>query len=84
MLERLRALWHHPETSEDVEPDTHVARTRETGGGGSDRGDGASTTGTGPSDEFVGRVAGQDSGSDEVSGAEVRAEAAAEQDEQRG
>jgi hypothetical protein len=74
MLDRLRALLHHPRTAEDVEPDTHVARTRETGGAPDDRGDGASTTGTGPSEEFVGRVAGQDEGFAEETGAERRAQ----------
>jgi hypothetical protein len=49
MLDRLRALLNRPRTAEDdVEPDTHVARTRETGGAPGDTGDRASTTGTGP------------------------------------
>lgn len=38
-----------------------------------DDGDGATTTGTGPSEEFVGRVAGDDGGEDRESGAEARA-----------
>ena len=40
MLDRLRALLNRPSTAEDdVEPDTHVARTRETGGTPDDTGD---------------------------------------------
>jgi hypothetical protein len=69
-------------TSEpDIEPDTHLARTRETGGlsdGHPDdgtEGDASSTTGTGESEEFVGRVAGRDLGYAGQTGAEARAEA---------
>jgi hypothetical protein len=70
-----------PRSSEpDVSTDTHLARTRETGG---ERGehpadrasdDESTTTGTGESGEFVGRVAGQDAGFEEETGAEARAE----------
>lgn len=56
-----------------MEPDTGVARTRETGGDPSDAADQAVTTGTGASGEFVGRVSGQDAGDDRESGAEARA-----------
>ena len=63
MLDRLRALLNRPRTAEDdVEPDTHVARTRETGGAPDDTGDRASTTGTGPTEDYVGRISGQDPG----------------------
>jgi hypothetical protein len=76
MLDRVRELFDHPKTAEDdVEPDTHVARTRETGGEPGDDGDRATTTGTGPSEEFVGRVSGQDVGYAGETGAERRAEA---------
>jgi hypothetical protein len=74
MLERLRALFGRTRTAEpDVEPDTGVARSRETGGRATDHEDSASTTGVGGSGGFVGRVAGQDAGFDEETGAEVRA-----------
>jgi hypothetical protein len=58
-----------------VEPDEGVARTREMGGvpdpGHPDQ---HSTTGTTPSETFVGRVSGQDPGYAEETGAERRAE----------
>jgi len=74
MLSRLREMFRRPPTAEDdVEPDTGVARTRETGGDPSDAADQAVTTGTGASGEFVGRVSGQDAGDDRESGAEARA-----------
>jgi len=74
MFKKLRALFDRPATAEDdVEPDTAMARTRETGGGPGDDADKATTTGTGKSEEFVGRVAGQDEGDDRESGAEARA-----------
>ncbi len=76
MLDRLRDVFDRPATAEDdVEPDAHVARTRETGGGPGDEGDSATTTGTGASEEFVGRVGGQDAGYAGETGAERRAEA---------
>jgi hypothetical protein len=65
----------------DVEADRHLARTRETGGvrdGHPDdrtEGDAESTSGTGESEEFVGRVAGLDLGYAGETGAERRAEA---------
>lgn len=59
----------------DVAPDENVARTRETGGvPDPETPDQHSTTGTTPSDEFVGRAAGQDVGYTEQTGAERRAE----------
>jgi hypothetical protein len=74
MFDELRAQFGRPTTAEDdVEPDTGVARTRETGGGPGDEGDQATTTGTGTNEEFVGRVSGQDEGDDRESGAEARA-----------
>ena len=62
---------------EDVDPDDAQALSRATGGGDSDAPDAPSTTGTGESDTFVGRVSGQDVGYAEKTGAERRA---AEQD----
>ena len=64
---------------DDVDRDDAQALTRATGGGESDEPDGSSTTGTGDSAEFVGRVAGQDVGYAEETGAERRA--AAQQDD---
>jgi hypothetical protein len=72
MFDRLRALFGRPQPAEDVTPDAHTARTRETGGSDRDDADSAATTGTGRSEEFVGRVAGQDDGFAEETGAEVR------------
>ena len=75
MFDKLRTLFGRPATAEDdVEPDTAVARTRETGGGPGTGGDQATTTGTGTNEEFVGRVSGQDAGDDRESGAEARAQ----------
>jgi hypothetical protein len=76
-----------PSTSEDdVSADTHLARTRETGGvDPADKGpsgrddvdrDGSTTTGTDENEEFVGRVAGQDAGYSGETGAEARSEQA--------
>jgi hypothetical protein len=63
-------------TERDVEPDEGVAASRDTGGvpdpGQPDQ---HTTTGTTPNDEYVGRVAGQDTGYAEETGAERRAEA---------
>jgi hypothetical protein len=58
---------------DDVDPDDAQALSRATGGGPSDEPDAGSTTGTGASDEFVGRVAGQDVGYAGETGAERRA-----------
>lgn len=60
---------------DDVDQDALSALSRATGGGESTEGDAASTTGTGPSDVFVGRVAGQDVGYAGETGAERRAAA---------
>jgi hypothetical protein len=64
---------------DDVDRDDAQALSRATGGGDSDESDASSTTGTGESDAFVGRVAGQDVGYAGETGAERRA--AAQQDE---
>jgi hypothetical protein len=61
---------------EDVDPDDAQALSRATGGGDSDDPDAESTTGTGRSGEFVGRVSGQDVGYAGETGAERRAAAA--------
>lgn len=61
---------------DDVERDDAQALTRATGGA-SQEPEAAATTGTGDSGTFVGRVAGQDVGYAEETGAERRA---AEQD----
>jgi hypothetical protein len=58
---------------DDVDPDDGQALSRATGGGPSDDPDADSTTGTGDSETFVGRVAGQDVGYAEETGAERRA-----------
>ena len=57
---------------DDVDRDDVQALSRATGGGESDEPDASSTTGTGESAEFVGRVAGQDVGYAEETGAERR------------
>jgi hypothetical protein len=62
-------------SEEDVEPDDAQALSRATGGGGSDAPDAGATTGTGDSESFVGRVAGQDVGYAGETGAERRAAA---------
>lgn len=62
-----------PRGEDDVATDDNVAGSRDEGGLDGGSGDAASTTGTGRSEEFVGRVAGQDDGAERVSGAEVRA-----------
>ena len=73
-------MTHDPRPSEeDVDPDDAQALSRATGGGPSDDPDSASTTGTGESGTFVGRVSGQDVGYAEETGAERR-EAAAQGD----
>jgi hypothetical protein len=55
---------------EDVDPGDAQALSRQLGGGDSDDPDAASTTGTGRSGEFVGRVSGQDVGYARETGAE--------------
>ena len=59
-------------SEEDVDPDDAQALSRATGGGMSEEPDAASTTGTGESETFVGRVAGQDVGYAGETGAERR------------
>lgn len=63
----------HPDREADVDDDAHLAQSRVTGGGSGGHGDAGSTTGTGDSGEFVGRVGGQDDGAERLSGAEARA-----------
>ncbi|NEK59417.1 hypothetical protein GCU56_16285 [Geodermatophilus sabuli] len=66
----------HPDPrpgEEDVDRDDGEALTRATGGGDSRDPDAASTTGTGESGTFVGRVSGQDVGYAGETGAERRA-----------
>jgi hypothetical protein len=72
-----------PRPHEDaVDPDDAVALSRATGGvENEDMPDQGSTTGTTPSGEFVGRVAGQDVGYAEEQGGERRAKWEAEQAE---
>ena len=55
---------------DDVERDDAQALSRATGGGASEEPDANSTTGTGDSETFGGRVAGQDGGYDGETGAE--------------
>jgi len=61
------------EREDDVAGDSGLAQSRATGGGGDGTGDAGSTTGTGNSEEFVGRVSGQDDGAERLTGAEARA-----------
>ena len=58
---------------EDVDRDDAQALSRATGGAATEVPDGAATTGTGESETFVGRVAGQDVGYAGETGAERRA-----------
>ena len=68
-----------PHSESDVPADSAVAESRETGGSPTaDTPDAQSTTGTGESDEFVGRVAGADEGFEGETGAERRQQAAKE------
>lgn len=61
-------------TERDVDTDDAVAQSRATGGDpDADGADATSTTGTGDSGEFVGRVSGQDEGYAGMTGAEARA-----------
>ena len=59
-------------SEEDVAPDVAQALSRATGGGPRGEPDARGTTGTGDSDTFVGRVAGQDVGHAAGTGAERR------------
>jgi hypothetical protein len=66
-------------TESDVDTDEQVATSRDIGGvSDPDAPDQASTTGTTPTPEYVGRIAGDDVGYAEETGAERRAEAARE------
>ncbi len=68
-----------PHSESDVPADSAVAESRDTGGNpDAEEPDSLGTTGTGDSDEFVGRVAGQDVGYAGETGAERRAEATRE------
>ena len=58
---------------DDVDPDDGQALSRATGGVDGDEPDAGSTTGTGESGTFVGRVSGQDVGYAGETGAERRA-----------
>ena len=64
-----------PRESDVDRDDDAQALSRATGGGPSDEPDAGATTGTGESGTFVGRVAGQDVGYAEETGAERRAAA---------
>jgi hypothetical protein len=61
-----------PQREKDVDGDDAQALSRATGGGDSDGSDAAGTTGTGESQTFVGRVAGEDGGYAGETGAERR------------
>jgi hypothetical protein len=63
------------DTEDDVDTDDKLANSRATGGGPDTGGDAGTTTGTGESEEFVGRVGGQDEGYAGETGAEARSEA---------
>ncbi|GAA3233532.1 hypothetical protein GCM10017691_29230 [Pseudonocardia petroleophila] len=68
-----------PGTEDDVPADPALADSRETGGSAEDTpgdaaGDSTSTTGTDRTEEFVGRVAGDDAGYAGETGAERRAQ----------
>jgi hypothetical protein len=68
-------------TESDVEVDEATAHSRAKGGvPDPDAPDQASTTGTTPSETYVGRVAGQDEGYAGQTGAEARAEDARQRD----
>ena len=64
------------DNEQDAPIDEHTASSRDTGGvPDDDAADQASTTGTSPTPEFVGRIAGDDVGYAGETGAEARAEA---------
>jgi hypothetical protein len=75
LKELFQRLTLRSEGEEDAPGDPGVAHSRDTGGvvqpGQPDQ---ASTTGTTPDDEYVGRIAGDDVGYAGETGAEVRAE----------
>lgn len=72
----MRWWWQSRKAEPDIDFDSHLASSRDLGGvedaTATDQG---STTGTTPTESFVGRVAGQDIGSFEEQGAERRAAA---------
>jgi hypothetical protein len=69
-------------TESDVPIDDATAASRATGGDEDSAGaDSESTTGTGESGDFVGRVAGQDEGYAGLTGAEARASERAGEDD---
>lgn len=69
------------EPEADADDESHLAASRATGGVVEpEQPDQASTTGSTPTPEFVGRVAGDDVGYAEETGAERRAEAADQND----
>lgn len=68
-------LFGSKDSEDDVDTDDKLANSRATGGGPDTEGDAESTTGTGDSEEFVGRVSGQDEGYAGETGAEARSEA---------
>jgi hypothetical protein len=64
----------HRRPEPDVDPDPARADSRETGGvPDPEKPDQASTTGTTPDEEYIGRIAGDDPGYSEETGAERRA-----------
>lgn len=58
----------------DVETDPAVADSRKTGGDPGRKGSDSTTTGPGESENYVGRIAGEDPGTEQRSGAEARRE----------
>jgi hypothetical protein len=70
-----RRMERRFDREDDVDTDPQVANSRATGGGPDEGGDAESTTGTGASEEFVGRAGGQDAGFAGETGAEARSEA---------
>jgi hypothetical protein len=73
LLERRRARRMPGTNGEsDVPADRHVTRSRATGGRATDQADSTTSTGTGRSGTFVGRVAGEDPGDTGDTGAERR------------
>ncbi len=75
-------MFNKDKGEDDVEADANVAGNRDTGGvTDPEQPDQHSTTGTTPSEEFVGRVQGQDVGYAGETGAERRAQYAKEHGE---
>jgi hypothetical protein len=59
---------------DDIGTDPALANSRPIGGDPTQREDSGTTTGTGENEEFVGRIAGQDLGYEEETGAEARSQ----------